>query len=301
MFCCRGSCQLLYTYELKKRKKNTNMPGGVKKSARVRVKMDIPDLPQSATKEEKRVAYLLAYNLGRRSRTLNKQRKRTSHGRTLSVPNFDAVMRFGHEESMELLKGGFRVSGSPLSELDCAHIIEKVDAKSAKSKAFAKRKTPEWKVGGDFGKGSLRYTDAIPFMDTFLVKKLEDLLLNFAIPLRFEKDLRFANGWVPLSIATNLKDEVDSEGNPVYQEVHSDDQSMGMSLSDTLALGSRIGIFIALQKGCSFGVSPDGLNQHVLDAPVGKCVMFSPVTTAHFGTQKKAMRLFVMCEVIPKD
>ena len=99
-----------------KKEKNTNMPGGVKKSARVRVKMDIPDLPQSATKEEKRIAYLLAYNLERRSRSLNKQRKRTSHGRTLSVPNFDAVMRFGHEESMELLKGGFRVSGSPLSE-----------------------------------------------------------------------------------------------------------------------------------------------------------------------------------------
>ena len=89
---------------------NTNMPGGVKKSARVRVKMDIPDLPQSATKEEKRIAY----NFERRSRSLTKQRKRTSHGRTLTVPIFDAVMRFGHEESMELLKGGFRVSGSPI-------------------------------------------------------------------------------------------------------------------------------------------------------------------------------------------
>ena len=284
-----------------KKKKNTNMPGGVKKSARVRVKMDIPDLPQSATKEEKRVAYLLAYNLARRSRSLTLQRQRTSHGRTLTVPNFDAVMRFGHKESNELLKGGFCVSTSPLSELDCAHIIEKVDAKSAESKAFATRKSPEWKVGGDFGKGTLRYADAIPFMDATLVKKLENLLLTFDVPLRFEKDLRYSNGWVALSIATNLKDEVDSEGNPVYQEVHSDDQSMGMSLNETLALGSRVGIFIALQKGCSFGVSPDGLNKHVLDVPVGKCVMFSPVTTAHFGTQKKAMRLFVMCEAIPKD
>ena len=84
--------------------------------------MDIPDLPQSPTKEEKR----FAYTLERRSR-MTKQRKRTYHGRTLTVPNFDAVMRFGHDESIELLQGGFRVSGSPLSELDCANIIEKVD------------------------------------------------------------------------------------------------------------------------------------------------------------------------------
>ena len=85
------------------------------------------------------------------------------------------------------------------------------------------------------------------------------------------------------------------------QETHTDDQDIGLSLADTVLMGSRNGFFVALEEGCSFGVSPDGVERVVLHVPVGKCVMFSPVTTAHFGTQKQAMRLFVMCETIPKD
>ena len=81
------------------------------------------------------------------------------------------------------------------------------------------------------------------------------------------------------------------------QETHSDDQEIRLTLADTVALGSRIAIFIALEEGCSFGVSPDGLERVVLPVPVGKCVLFSPTTTAHFGTQRKAMRLFVFCEI----
>ena len=150
-----------------------------------------------------------------------------------------------------------------------------------------------WEQGGTFGTGSLRFTNAIQHMEETLIRKVEQQLA--AIGLKIDNNPRFWSEWPPWSLARNTCDEKS------MQETHTDDQDIGLSLADTVLMGSRVGFFVALEEGCSFGVSPDGVERVVLHVPVGKCVMFSPVTTAHFGTQKQAMRLFVMCETIPKD
>ena len=245
---------------------------GIKHS---RVQMDIPQLPKSPTDED------LAnfYKLHRRSKELQKQRTKNSRKRSLTSQSFEAEMKFGFKERSELRRGGY-CTASMFSSAECANILSNLNAQPGQV---------VWEDGGTFGTGSLRFTNASAYMESKVVQRVERNLE--AIGLRIERSPRFWFNWHAWSLAHNTKNETS------MQETHSDDQGIGLTLEDTVLLGSRIAIFIALEEGCSFGVSPDGLERVVLDVPVGKCVMFSPTTTAHFGTQRKAMRLFAFCEI----
>ena len=240
-----------------------------------RVQMDIPELPKSPTAVDRANRYKLV----RRSEELQKQRTKNSRKRALTPQSFEAELKFGIKERSELRRGGF-CTGSMFSSAECAKIIANVNAQPGQV---------VWKDGGTFGTGSLRFTDASVYMESKVFQRVKWNLE--AIGLRSERSPRFWFDWHAWSLAHNTKNETS------MQETHSDDQGIGLTLADTVLLGSRIAIFIALEEGCSFGVSPDGLKRVVLPVPVGKCVMFSPTTTAHFGTQRKAMRLFAFCEI----
>ena len=173
------------------------------------------------------------------------------------------------------------------TEDECAGIVK--SAKKMPSPGSNSKAQVRWRKAGNFGVGNLFISNAVPHMTSTISVRLKALLLAQPVSLLPEHLTHLSLEWDTFSLASNSQDSA------TYQEIHTDESDSGLSLHDLCLNGSRVALTIALEKGCSFGVARDGLNGTIIDIPVGCAVLFSPMHTAHFGTQRKAMRMLVLC------
>ena len=253
--------------------------------------MHIPELPSNPTAQDR----LNRDKLVRRDQALLSARKaaKPNKGRMGGPADFSTPFAFGSHEQREVIRGGFFLSAPILTEDECASIVD--SANKMPPPGSVKRARFGWRKAGTFGVGNLFISNAVPHMTWAIFDRLKALLLSQPVSLLPEHLTRLSLEWDTFSLAAN------SENSTTYQEIHTDESDSGLNLNDLCLNGSRGAVTIALEKGCSFGVARDGLNGTIIDVPVGCAVLFSTMHTAHFGTQRKAMRMMVLCAPAPKQ